>query len=82
MSLRPGSPMFSSSVVLWVAGAALGAVVIKEHRVLGAIGGAIVVGGVGDALLERGYRIAAEEILAQKRIENAAPVAVVEEPAR
>jgi hypothetical protein len=63
--------MFSSSVVLWVAGAALGAVVIKEHRVLGAIGGAIVVGGVGDALLERGYRIAAEEILAQKKLEGA-----------
>ena len=43
----------SKSVLLWVGGAVLGLVLAKKHRALGALTGALVVGGIGDATIER-----------------------------
>lgn len=49
---------YQKSVALWVGGAIAGALLvpsakIKTSRIAGAAMGAIVVGGIGDAVLER-----------------------------
>jgi hypothetical protein len=41
------------SVLAWVGGGVIGAVVAKEHRIAGFALGAILVGAVSDKLIER-----------------------------
>jgi hypothetical protein len=41
------------SVLAWVGGGVIGAVVAKNHRIAGAALGAIVVGAVSDKLIEK-----------------------------
>lgn len=44
---------WSASVLAWLGGGIVGAVVAKEHRVAGFALGAIVIGAVSDKLIER-----------------------------
>ena len=46
--------IFQRSVLLWVGGAVAGAAVARKRKVLGALLGAVIVGGVGDKILENG----------------------------
>ena len=44
---------WTTSVLLWIGGGVVGAAVAKQHRVAGAALGAILVGVIGDKMIER-----------------------------
>lgn len=46
---------FETSMLAWIGGGTLGALVAKEHRVMGFVFGALVVGAVADKFIERNH---------------------------
>jgi hypothetical protein len=53
MKTYHGLTPYQFSKTLWIGGGVLGAVLSKQHRIAGAGLGAILIGALGDVLIER-----------------------------